>query len=76
MRTLPTTMIQVLAPFAPLFSKCVWQHAQTLLAGAILAPGRRTGSCRVVVRLSVKRGGTHPAPPSISDVLPAKPDFF
>src|SRR5215210_4746158 len=42
MRTLPTTMIQVLAPFAPLFSKSVWHHAQTLLAGAILAPGRRT----------------------------------
>jgi hypothetical protein len=42
MRTLPTTMIQALAPFAPLFSKRVWHHAQTLLAGAILAPGRRT----------------------------------
>jgi len=35
-------MIRVLAPFAPLFSKRVWQHAQVLLAGAILAPGRRT----------------------------------
>ena len=42
MRTLPTTMIQALAPFAPLFSKRVFQHAQTLLAGAILAPGKRT----------------------------------
>jgi hypothetical protein len=42
MRTLPTTMIQALAPFAPLFSRSVWHHAQTLLAGAILAPGRRT----------------------------------
>ena len=42
MRTLPTTMIQVLAPFAPLFSKRVFQHAQLLLAGAILAPGKRT----------------------------------
>lgn len=42
MRTLPTTMIQVLAPFTPLFSKSVWQHARLLLAGAILAPGRRT----------------------------------
>ena len=42
MRTLPSTMIQALAPFAPLFSKRVFQHAQTLLAGAILAPGRRT----------------------------------
>jgi hypothetical protein len=44
MRTLPTTMIRVLVPFAPLFSKRVWQHAQVLLAGAILAPGRRTVS--------------------------------
>ncbi len=44
MLTLPTTMIRALAPFAPLFSKRVWQHAQLLLAGAILAPGRRTVS--------------------------------
>jgi hypothetical protein len=44
MRTLPTEMIRVLAPFAPLFSKRVWQHVQVLLAGAILAPGRRTVS--------------------------------
>ena len=42
MRTLPTMMIQVLAPFAPLFSKSVWQHVQVLLAGAMLAPGKRT----------------------------------
>jgi hypothetical protein len=44
MRTLPQEMIRVLAPFAPLFSGRVWQHAQVLLAGAILAPGRRTVS--------------------------------
>jgi hypothetical protein len=44
MRTLPTVMIRVLAPFAPLFSKRIWQHVQVLLAGAILAPGRRTVS--------------------------------
>src|SRR5215210_325909 len=44
MRTLPPTMVQALAPFAPLFSKRVWQHAQLLLVGAILAPGRRTVS--------------------------------
>src|SRR3712207_5703723 len=42
MRTLPPKMVQVLASFAPLFSKRVWQHAQLLLVGAILAPGRRT----------------------------------
>jgi hypothetical protein len=44
MRTLPTIMIRFLAPFAPLFSKRVWQNAQLLLVGAILSPGRRTVS--------------------------------
>ena len=44
LRTLPPKMVQALAPFAPLFSKRVWQHAQLLLIGAILAPGRRTVS--------------------------------
>jgi hypothetical protein len=42
MRTLPTTIVQVLAPFVPLFSERVWQHVQLLVAGAILAPGKRT----------------------------------
>jgi hypothetical protein len=42
MRTLPTTMIRLLAPFAPLFSESPWQHVQVLLTGAILAPGKRT----------------------------------
>jgi DDE superfamily endonuclease len=37
-------MIRLLTPFAPLFSKRVWQNAQVLLMGAILAPGRRTVS--------------------------------
>ena len=44
MRTLPPTMVQALVPFAPLFSERVWRHAQVLLAGAILTPGRRTVS--------------------------------
>jgi hypothetical protein len=44
MPTLPTAMVQVLAPFVPLFSERVWQHALVLLAGTILAPGRRTVS--------------------------------
>ena len=42
MRALPPMMVQVLAPFAPLFSKRVFRHAQVLLIGAILAPGART----------------------------------
>jgi hypothetical protein len=44
MRTLPTQMIRLLAPFAPLFSERVFEHVRVLLAGAILAPGRRTVS--------------------------------
>src|SRR5215210_7820819 len=42
MRTLPTMMIRVLAPFAPLFSDRVWRHVRLLLIGSILAPGKRT----------------------------------
>ena len=42
MPTLPPAMIAALAPFAPLFSRRVWSHAQVLLAGAILAPAHRT----------------------------------
>ena len=39
---LPEEMILLLASFAPLFSNRVWLHAQLLLVGAILAPGKRT----------------------------------
>ena len=44
MRTLPTMMIRLLEPFAPLFSKRVFQHVHVLVAGTILAPGRKTVS--------------------------------
>src|SRR5918995_3889621 len=42
MPPLPDAIILLLAPFAPLFSRRVWRHAQLLLLGAILAPGART----------------------------------
>src|SRR5919197_3182277 len=42
MPPLPEAIILVLAPFAPLFSRRVWGHAQVLLLGAILTPGPRT----------------------------------
>jgi hypothetical protein len=42
MPTLPPTMLPLLAPFAPLFSRRVWRSAVVLVAGAILAPGART----------------------------------
>ena len=42
MPTQPPAMLRLLAPFAPHFSGRVWCHALVLVAGAILAPGRRT----------------------------------
>lgn len=42
MPTLPAPMIAILRAFAPLFSARVWDHAQVLLVGAILAPAQRT----------------------------------
>lgn len=44
MLNLPPTVAALLMVFAPLFSKRVWQSAQVLLIGAILAPGKRTVS--------------------------------
>ena len=41
-RTLPPAILTTLVPFAPLFSTRVWSHVQVLLAGALLAPARRT----------------------------------
>src|SRR5829696_3434998 len=60
MRTLPTQMIRLLAPFVPLFSKRVWQHAQVLLAGAILAPGARTVTGRKDRKFRPARDGLGP----------------
>ncbi len=42
MQTLPPAMITLLAPFAPLFARRVWCHALVLVAGTLLAPGKRT----------------------------------
>ena len=42
MPTLPAPMIIILRAFAPLFSARVWDRAQVLLIGAILAPAQRT----------------------------------
>ena len=38
----PTRFAGIILSFAPLFVHRSWQHAQVLLIGAILAPGRRT----------------------------------
>jgi len=42
MSYLPPWVAALLAPFAPLFSRRVWGHAQVLLAGAPLSPAQRT----------------------------------
>jgi len=42
MLSLPHEMIAVLQPFAPVFSKRVWERAKVLVAGVLLTPGRRT----------------------------------
>ncbi len=42
MPTLPRAMLHLLAPFAPLFSWRVWCRALVLVAGTLLAPGKRT----------------------------------
>jgi hypothetical protein len=42
MPTLSAEYLTLILTFAPVFTKRVWRHAQVLLAGAILAPGKRT----------------------------------
>jgi hypothetical protein len=42
MITLPPEIMMILTHFAPEFSERVWDWAQILVAGAILAPGKRT----------------------------------
>jgi hypothetical protein len=42
MPTLPAELLPLIVEFQPLFSKSVWNNAQSLLLGAILAVGKRT----------------------------------
>ena len=42
MLTVPIALTRLIVKFAPLFSKRVWEHAQVLVVGALLAPGKRT----------------------------------
>ena len=57
MPSLPVELIVLLAPFAQLFSDRVWRHAQVLVVGAILAPGKRT--VRSCVRVMGVSGEAH-----------------
>src|SRR3954447_22136914 len=49
MLTLPTEFLSVIAVFAPVFSRPVWQHVKVLLTGAVLAPGKRTVSAMLQI---------------------------
>ncbi len=42
MLNLPPSIIAIFGAFAPLFTRRVFRHAQVLLVGTILTPGRRT----------------------------------
>jgi hypothetical protein len=60
MPPLPEAIIRILAPFAPLFSRRVWCHAQAWLLGAILTPGARTVTAALrVLGLSGERHFTN-----------------
>ena len=49
MLTLPQEMMPMILPFVALFSERVWDYAQILLMGALLAPGKRTVSAALTV---------------------------
>lgn len=49
MLTLPQEMMNMILPFVALFSERVWDYAQILLMGTLLAPGKRTVSAALTV---------------------------
>src|SRR3712207_3975162 len=57
MPRLPARFAAVILCFAPLFFQRSWRHAEVLLVGAILAPGRRTvaGILRITGRNRERR---------------------
>ena len=57
MLTLPDVIVPILSPCAMLFTNPIWQKAQLLLVGAILAPGQRTvaAALRVMGRSNMGR---------------------
>jgi hypothetical protein len=59
MRVLPSELRPVLVPFAPLFSRRVFESALVLLVGTILAPGRRTVTAALRVMGLAHCGGFH-----------------
>ena len=57
MPDLPARFAALIITFAPLFVHRSWLHAQVLLVGAILAPGRRTVAS--VLRITGHRHDRH-----------------
>ena len=57
MLDLPTRFAGIILAFAPLFVHRSWRHAQLLLIGAILTPGRRTVASvlRIIGRAQERR---------------------
>ena len=49
MLSIPVTLTRRIVRFGPLFSQRVWEHAQVLVVGAWLAPGKRTVTAGVRV---------------------------
>ena len=54
---LPSRFAAAILSFAPLFRHRSWRHAEVLLLGAVLAPGRRTvaGILRIVGLMRERR---------------------
>ena len=73
MPTLPGTTVATVAAVAPLFFRRVWGHARVLLAGAVLAPARRTVSAalRVAGLARVARSTATPG----SSAVPSGPGW-
>jgi hypothetical protein len=42
MLVVPTEVVHLMTPFAPLFTTRVWPHVHVLLVGALRSPGQRT----------------------------------
>jgi hypothetical protein len=59
MLVLPPELRPVLVPFAPIFSRRVFEPALVLLAGTILTPGRRTVTAALRVMGLAHHGGFH-----------------
>ena len=55
---LPFAVQDVIVGFAPLFSKRVFAHVTVLIAGAILSPGKRTGTAVLRVMSKGDESGT------------------